>query len=643
MNDKSYVLAHANCTGGYSMKNNNKISLTSGIVPIILFFVGLGSYILGLIFNNMYFLIVALILCGYEMVIEGIVETIEDSIERKKFSPNIHVLMTIGSLGALLIKEYSEAALLMIIFAGANLLEEYVEGKSKKEITSLLEMNPTSARRVTATGELEIVSVDQLEIGDTLRVLNGDQVPTDGTVLDGNSSVDQSAITGESIPVEVSEDSLVFGGTQNKDGVFTMLVTKDSSETVFAKIIEMVSQAQTNISKTAAFIKRLEPIYVTAALIIAPLFYLMGLYILNWGSYESFYRTMVFLIGVSPCALAATDIPATLSAISNLAKQGVLFKGGSYLSNFADIGAIAFDKTGTLTKGVPSVTDVLFIGSHSAQINLYTDVIYSMEHDSNHPLATAIISHFSNANLLDLEVENLVGTGLYTKYKDVEYTIGKPSSYSTADESILSIKNEFENDGKTVVFFAADDEVEGLMAIQDVPKESAKASLKYFNDQNIETIMITGDAKLTGEAIGHQLGIKQVKADVLPEDKSSIVTDLKDEYGVVSMVGDGVNDAPALVTSDIGFAMGSGTDIAIEAADAVLMVNDLQKITYTHKVAKKLRKVVIQNIVLAMSVVLFLIIINVMGVIDLSGAVVIHEGSTILVILSGLRMLRKVE
>lgn len=625
-------------------ENQEKLSLMSGKLPIILFFIGLTSYVIGLLLNkNIVFLLVALILCGYEMVIEGIVETIEDTIENKKFSPNVHILMTIGSLGALLIQEYSEAALLMIIFAGANLLEEYVEGKSKKEITSLLQMNPETARRITLNGDIEIISVDQLMIGDQLRVLNGDQVPTDGVVVEGNSSIDQSAITGESIPVEVFKDSLVFGGTINGDGVFEMEVTKDSSDTVFAKIIEMVSQAQGNISKTAAFIKRLEPIYVTIALVAAPLFYLMGLFLLDWGQDESFYRTMVFLIGVSPCALAATDIPATLSAISNLAKQGVLFKGGSYLSNFSDINAIAFDKTGTLTKGMPSVTDVLFVGSHSTKINLYTDVIYSMEHGSNHPLATAIINNFHNGNLLELESENIVGVGLVAHYDNVRYAIGKPTSFENVDVAITTIKDEFEHDGKTVMFFSADDEVEGIIAVQDIPKESAKASLNYFKQQNIETIMITGDAKLTGEAIGKDLGLDHVKADVLPEDKSRIISELQAEYGVVSMVGDGVNDAPALVTSDIGFAMGSGTDIAIEAADAVLMVNDLEKITYTHKVAKKLRKIVIQNIILAMSVVVFLIIINIMGSVDLSGAVVIHEGSTILVIISGLRMLKTVE
>lgn len=618
-------------------------NLMGGKLPIILFGLGVVSYILGLIYNkNPYLLLIAVILCGYEITAEGIIETVQNTIKNKKFSPNIHVLMAVGAIGAIMIKEYSEAALLMIIFTSAHLLEEYVEEKSKKEITSLLQMNPTSARLIMPDGSLKIVAVDELKIGDKLRVLNGDQVPTDGIILEGISSIDQSAITGESIPVEVEKESIVFGGTINGTGVLTMEVTKDSSDTVFAKIIQLVGQAQGNISNTAAFIKRLEPKYVTTALLIAPLFYFMGIY-LGWGKDESFYRTMVYLIGVSPCALAATDVPATLAAISNLAKSKVLFKGGSYLSNFGEVKAIAFDKTGTLTEGKPSVTDVLFIGEESQNLNLYTDIIYSMEHGSNHPLATAIIEHFSNGNLLEIEANNIVGVGLSSTYEGNDYSIGKPTSFKDVNESITSLKDDFENDGKTVVFFAKNNKVEGLIAIQDIPKSSAKASLAYFKENDIQTVMITGDAVLTGEAIGRKLGVDHVRADVLPEDKAEIIQKLKDKYGMVSMVGDGVNDAPALVTSDIGFAMGSGTDIAIEAADAVLMVNDLEKITYTHKVSKKLRKVVIQNIIFAMSVVLILTIINIVGIVDLSGAVLIHEGSTVLVVLSGLRMLKHVD
>src|SRR5699024_5183 len=248
---------------------------------------------------------------------------------------------------------YMEAALLILIFAGAHYLEHYAEDKSSKEITSLLQLHPTTARRITADGETEIVDVSELRLGDHVSILNGDQVPTDGVVLSGESGLDQSAITGESIPVEKRAGDVLYGSTINGTGTLVMEVTKSSSETVIAKIIELVSQSQNNISKTAALIKKIEPIYVTIILILAPIFFLSGIFLLQWSNYDSFYRTMVFLIATSPCALAVTDIPATLSAISNLAKRGVLFKGGSYLSNLADLQAVAFDKTGTLTTGKP--------------------------------------------------------------------------------------------------------------------------------------------------------------------------------------------------------------------------------------------------------------------------------------------------
>lgn len=609
-----------------------------GKLSVILFFIGLASYIYALVFNaSPIFHILALVLSGYHIIVEGIMDTITETIKAKRFKPNVHLLMTIAAIGALFIQEYSEAALLILIFAGAHYLEDYAENKSKREITSLLEMNPTTARRIMENGELEEVSVNDLVIGDTLRVLNGDQVPTDGIVLEGKSSIDQSAITGESIPVEVLDGSIIFGGTINGTGVFTMEVTKDSSDTVFAKIIDLVSQTQSNISQTAAFIKRLEPVYVTIALLLAPVFYLLGLYVFNWGSDLSFYRTMVFLIGVSPCALAATDIPATLSAISNLAKAGILFKGGSYLSNFSEIEAIAFDKTGTLTEGKPVVTDTIFTDNEAE----YSQIILSMEHGSNHPLATAIITHFEDLEVLDVEVENIIGVGLTSSINNKSYKIGKPSSHENVSANLVNLKNQYEHEGKTVVYFSEDNKVVGLLAIQDIPKESAKDALQYFKQEGIETVMITGDATITGEAIGSQLGVDKVYADVLPEDKSEVIDSLQRQHGMVSMVGDGVNDAPALVKSDIGFAMGSGTDIAIDAADAVLMVNDLEKITFTHKVSKRLRKIVIQNIVFAMLVVVFLVVINIMGQVDMSGAVLIHEGSTLLVIFNGLRMLKK--
>src|SRR5699024_9002513 len=403
---------------------------------LVFYFVGLVIFLIAL-FVRVYPLqeilyTLTLIVSGYHIIISGFIDTYERQVERTRCTLCFHILMKLASIGAVIIGEFMEAALLILIFAGAHFLEHYAEDKSNKEISNLLKLNPTTARRIKDNGEVEIVSVSELNINDELSILNGDQIPTDGVVISGASSVDQSAITGESIPVEkVSGDDL-FGGTINRTGTLTMQVTKSSSDTVIAKIVELVSQSQNNISRTAALIKRVEPIYVTIVLLLTPVFFLLGLYAFQWTTDESFYRTMVFLIATSPCALAATDIPATLSAISHLAKRGVLFKGGSYLSNVADLKAVAFDKTGTLTTGNPVVTDTYFAAETTEEERVhYLQTIVSMESKSNHPLAQAVIKHFTDVEMVDLDVENMIGIGLVAKRDGISYKIGKPSSYET--------------------------------------------------------------------------------------------------------------------------------------------------------------------------------------------------------------------
>lgn len=619
-----------------------------GKSEVILFIAGFVAFLMALFINagalKISFYIASLVLSGYHIIIEGFIDTFQQTIKRKRFMPNIHILMTLAAVGAVIIGEYMEAALLILIFGGAHFLEHYAEDKSNKEITNLMRINPTSARRILENGNTEMVDVSELNIGDKLSILNGDQIPTDGIVLSGNSSVDQASITGESIPVEKQAGDGLYGSTINGDGTLVMEVTKDSSETVISKIIELVSQTQSNVSKTAAFIKKIEPVYVTIILLCTPIFFLLGMTVLQWSSYDSFYRTMVFLIATSPCALAVTDVPATLSAISHLAKRGVLFKGGSYLSNLSDLTAVAFDKTGTLTTGKPVVTETYFGNEVTeAEQQQFEEVIVSMESKSNHPLAQAIIQHYEDIQPLELDVENIIGVGLVATSGDTSYKIGKPSSYHVIPEDIQAQTKNFEREGKTVVYFGSNDKVLALLAIQDVPKETSKQAIEYFKDEQIHTVMITGDAKRTGEAIGGQLGIDEVRGNVMPEEKADIISELKETYPVIAMVGDGVNDAPALVKADIGVAMGEGTDIAIDVADAVLMKNDLSKFAYTHKLAKKLRKVVWQNIIFALAVVVFLVISNIVGQMNMTLAVIFHEGSTLAVIFNGLRLLKSVK
>lgn len=588
----------------------------------------------------MYYL--AIVLAGFHVVGEGIFDTIKNSIKHKRFKPNVHILMTLGAIGALIIQEYNEAVILILIFAGAHFLEDYAEGRSTKAIENLLNLNVSHARLILEDGSTKEVSASELKIGDQVLVLQGDEIPSDGIIIEGTSEVNEASITGESVPKLKNIGDQVFGSTINGDNTIKVEINRNSDETVLAKIIKLVSETKNDLSKTAVLIKRIEPIYVTIVLILAPLFFLLGYYGFSWTFNQSFYRTMVFLIGTSPCALAVTDIPATLSAISNLAKNGVLFKGGSFLSNLADIDTIAFDKTGTLTTGKPTVTDSFFFAKDE---ELYKDIIIAMEKNSNHPIADAILNDFKVTNELNLEVLNFTGVGMTTLYKDQKYLLGKPSSHENISEEVNNLVHKYESEGKTVVLLSNEKEVLVLVALLDTATESAISAINYFNKQNVNTLMITGDAKKTANKIANDIGIKTVHAGVLPEDKANIIKDLRNENHVVAMLGDGINDAPALALSNIGIAMGDGTDIAIDVADGVIMDNDLDKMAYTHHVSKRLRRIVIQNIFFAMFVVLFLVITNLFSnangeeLLTMKIAVIFHEGSTLIVILSGLRML----
>ncbi len=613
-----------------------------GKQPVILYVVGLVLYFIALLsplpesLSNL-LMLSAMVVAGYQVIFEGIGETITESIRLKKFWPNVHILMTLAAIGAVFLGDYDEGALLILIFSGAHFLEDYAEGRSKREITALLKMNPTKARLRQENGEYAMVEVETLKIGDQLKVLPGDQVPTDGVILEGSSTLNESSINGESMPQEKTVGAEVYGSTINGQGTFTMTVTKVASDTIFAKILTLVNQSQSRLSPTATKIKQIEPLYVKTVIAIVPLFILSGIVIFQWGWYPSFYRGMVLMISASPCALAASAIPASLSGISNLAKRGVLFKGGSYLANLADVQAVAFDKTGTLTQGNPAVTDVYFIDETKASD--WTKIIVSMENSANHPLAKAMLRHFDQVSPIALDVQNDIGKGLKTIYEGKEYKIGKQDFFANIASELLVQTERLTKQGKNVVFFGENDHVVGYLAMMDLPQPTALSVIDYLNTQGIQTVMITGDATLTGQAVGDLLGISQVKGNVLPEQKSTIITELQQQYGKTVMLGDGINDAPALVQADIGFAMGDGTDVAIDVADAVIMKNDLTRFKYAHQVSKKLDRIVWQNMIFSMLIVALLVVFNFFGKIEIGLGVFVHEGSTLVVILNGLRLL----
>lgn len=617
-----------------------------GKMPIILYFVGLALAFLALfmgdypIAQNTLFT-VATLTSGFHVIIEGVIDTYKTSKEAGKFLPNSHILMALAAIGASLIGQFWEGTLLILIFAGAHFLEDYAEGKSKREITKLMEMNPTQARRLTEDGEVEVVDVSELNIGDQVQVRNGDQVPIDGTIISGQTAIDESSINGESIPKEKTEGDPVYASTINGTGSFKMEVTKDNQDTVFSKILQLVEQNQNNKTRAGSLISKYEPRYVNLVIIAIALFMVLTPLLTSFTWSESINRGLVLLVAASPCALAAATVSVTLSATSNLARKGVLSKGSSYLSQLANIEAISFDKTGTLTKGKPEVTNYHI--SDQVDQQEIIDLVIALEKQSNHPLADAMINYFSVEDELDIEVDNQIGQGLVGHYGEKDYRIGKPSSFENVGSKISDLHEEWALEGKTVVFISEDEEVIGLIALMDTPNDYAKSVIKYFNEAGIHTNLITGDAELTGKAIAKELGIDTVYSNVMPEDKADIINEQREKYVPTAMVGDGVNDAPALVNANVGIAMGQGTDVAVDVADMVLMQNELKKLVQSHQTTQKMNRVIWQNIIFALAVVFFLVTVSLLGLTNMTISVIIHEGSTLVVILNGLRLLKTVD
>ena len=607
---------------------------------VFAYMLGLLAFITGLLLgqgsllaNVLYSLTV--ILSGYHVLSEGLLETWQASYKARRFCPNTHLLMGLAAMGAMLIGQFQEAALLILIFAGAHFLEDYAEAKSKKEMTSLLAMQPQEARLLAEDGSVTIVAVQDLMVGNRVQVLNGAQIPIDGKIVSGQAVVNEAMINGESMPQEKSVGDSVYAATLNGNSSFVMQVTRLADQTAFAKILGLVREAQAKQSPVATRIQRLEPLYVKGALLFTALYALLMALGTSLSLHEVAYRTLIMLIALSPCALAASAIPATLSALSNLAKQGVLVKGGSYLHQVSGLGAIAFDKTGTLTQGRPQVTDTIL----SAEAEKLLAVWVSMERQANHPLAQAIVSHYASLPVLDIEVSNKMGQGLYADYQGYSYQVAKPTAFEAVEPDYDRQCREWEGQGKTVVYLAQNQEVIGAMALMDIAKDDARQTLDYFNQVGVKTVMLTGDSELTGQAIGQQLGIQSVQAQVMPDQKAEEIRKLMDKHEMVAMVGDGVNDAPALASASLGIAMGQGTDVAMETADVILVRDQLQSLSYLHRLAKKHDRIIWQNIGFSMLVVLALVLMNVSQISNIALSVVGHEGSTLLVILNGLRLL----
>ncbi|HCR4667216.1 TPA: heavy metal translocating P-type ATPase [Enterococcus faecium] len=574
------------------------------------------------------FYISAIIIGGYKQTSEGLKELWNDR------TLNVDLLMALAAIGACLIGNYFEGAMLTFIFCLSGALEEYTTNKSQKEITALMNLQPQKAQLLKENGQMQEVDVSQLKVDNLVFVAKGAAVPIDGFLESTQATIDESALSGESVPVEKYLGDEMYAGTLNQGNPITIRVTKTSSETVFAKIIQLVEEAQNTPTQTASFIERIENNYVKLILLAVPLMILLPHFFLGWSWDESFYRGMVLLVVASPCALVASATPASLAALSNSAKNGILIKGGIHLEKLSELKAIAFDKTGTLTKGKPVVTDSFFFDEK----DLAQQLLVAMEQKTTHPLAHAILQYFDCTipeEIQYLPIEEITGFGLQTTYLGAQWKVGKhaydPETMIISKE-IAEMIERLENQGKTVIYLSKDQQLIAVLGLLDIPKANTQQVISYFKSQNIHTSMITGDHSGTAKAIAEQVGIEHYYASCTPEEKTQLVKKENELYQVNAMVGDGVNDAPALAAASLGVAM--------DIADIVLMKSDLNKFVYSHRLSLKMRRIIKQNIIFSILVILLLIASNFLQFLNLPLGVVGHEGSTILVILNGLRLLR---
>ncbi|WP_368976692.1 heavy metal translocating P-type ATPase [Caldifermentibacillus hisashii] len=588
---------------------------------------------------SVFFYILAYVIGGYFKAKEGITDTIHNK------TLNVELLMVLAALGSAIIGYWEEGAILIFIFALSGALETYTMSKSRKEISALMSLQPEEAWLIKDGKEVK-VAVEKLQVGDHIFVKPGERIPADGCVIKGRTSVDQAAITGESIPVGKGLNDDVFAGTVNISGSITVEITKPSSETLFQKIITLVQNAESQKSPSQQFIDRFEGTYVKLVLAIVSLMLFLPHYIFGWSWNETFYRAMVLLVVASPCAVVASIMPATLSAISNGARKGILFKGGSHLESLGNLRAIAFDKTGTLTQGKPEVSQYLVKPDLEDEKQKILQIVAAIEKHSNHPLAQAIVRFATTKNQnvpFELDsIEDVSGWGVKAFFNGEIWKIGKRAFMDGNIEEVIDEKQRsfLEEQGNTIVYIEKDQQVVAAFALKDIVREESKQAITNLQALGIEPIMLTGDNANTAKAIASEVGISHYIYECLPENKANEIRAIKEKYGLTAMVGDGINDAPALATADIGMAMGEGTDAALETADVVLMKNDLTKISQAIHLSKRMNRIIKQNLVFSISVIILLVMSNFFQSIDLPLGVIGHEGSTILVILNGLRLLK---
>lgn len=554
---------------------------------------------------------------------------------------NVEFLMILSALGAFVLKDYYEAIVLIIIFGFSGVLEEYSMTKSEKSLSSLLEITPETAIKISDHQQME-VNVKDLFVGDLILVRVGDLVAADGIIISGNTTLNQAAVTGEFIGVDKGVGDQVLSGTINVLAPITVQITTNPSESTAAKIVAFVQQAQNSKTKSDTAIERFEKYYVYVILISS--FLLMTIpFLLQWVSFEqAFYRAIVLLVVASPCALVASITPVMLSTLASASHQGILIKGAQPIEQLNRVQVVLMDKTGTITKGEPQVVAIEYDDTID-KIKL-NQILLAAETKSNHPLAHAIVNYFKQHNDLTtssiaVKITEVAGLGLQVRVEQEAtiYQIGKP----TFNDSKLSIRmKRDQNFGFTIVAIYQDNNLVGYVKCMDTLRDDAATMVSDLKNLKLQPVLLSGDSSVSAQMIGRLVQFDTVVGDCLPEDKVSVLQKYQATNQVVAMVGDGINDSPVLANSDVSIAMGNGSSIALETADIVLMNEKLSNLPLLFKLARKAMRITTFNIIFSLTIIVGLICLNLFQILSLPIGVVFHEGSTIVVILNGLRMLK---
>lgn len=599
--------------------------------------------------------VVAYFFGGFFTVREAI-----DNLLHRRFQ--IDTLMLVAAAGAALLGHWSEGALLLFLFSLGHSLEGYAMGRARRAIEALAELAPERAT-VKRNGGVEEIAVEDLSIGDIVVIKPNERLPADGIVITGESSVNQAPVTGESVPVDkrplprqidnamdfakIPAEHRVFAGTINGSGALEVHVARRAGETTLARVVRMVAEAESQRSPTQQFTQRFERYFVPAVLGLVTLL-MFAWVVIDEPFSTSFYRAMAVLVAASPCALAISVPSAVLSGIARAGRGGVLIKGGAPLEHLGTLTAIAFDKTGTLTEGRPKLTDVLPADGVSEADLL--SVAIAVEEVSDHPLAAAV-ARDGRAKLNDAliptaqDVESITGKGVKGVVAGAEIWIGKPglfdgSNGAAAPQALLDRAKEVERAGRTVMIVRADDRYLGVLGLMDTERPAAASVIARLRKLGVRRmIMLTGDNQSVANAIATNVGLTDAKGTLMPEDKVSFIAELVRTEGKVAMVGDGVNDAPAMANATVGIAMGAaGSDVALETADVALMSDDLAHLPFAVGLSRKTSAIIKQNLWASLGVVAVLIPSTLFGL-QIGAAIIFHEGSTLLVVANALRLL----